>query len=296
MLQRARRLAVGAVAGVPPVGLACLTVAADADGASASSSAAASAGQIPLPIRRCGSEFGVAGVAEDQKPRIRSTFVLRKRGFRVVARRRRAGARAGRSRAGRERLAPVAAGAGARGRGRGPARGRPAAHDRDGGVRRAAAHVADGAPRPDRRRALPRLRRARPRRHVVPRRHRGPRQHGARGPGHARRALSAAGARVERLLAPHEPVHPAGPGLRAARLGGGHRAMPDEPVRADSRDHRQPPLARQAGALPAVRAAACGPRRARRCGSSTCCSRTCRGSTTRPAAPTAASPRSRFRD
>ena len=46
---------------------------------------------------------------------------------------------------------------------------------------------------------------------------------------------------------PAEPVHAAGGRLRAPRVGGGDGAVPDEPVRPHSRNHREPPLARQAG-------------------------------------------------
>src|SRR4029079_10445766 len=238
----------------PPLGLACLTVAAEAEGASASSSAAASAGQNPLPIRRLWQRIRRCAGGGRPKPRDTLDFRAEEEGCPGRPRGRRAGNRAGGSRAGRERLTQVAAGAGSRGGGCGPARGRAAAHDRHGGVRRAAAHVADETRRRYRCCALSRLRRARARRHVVPGRHRCARQHGARRAGHAGRALPAAGTRVERLLASHEPVHPPRPGLRAARLGGGHRHVPDAPVRADSAYDREPSLAREAGTLPPVRA------------------------------------------
>ena len=181
-----------------PVGLACRIVAAKAGGARASTPTTASTGQIALPIwrfchrmRRCGG----GGL-----PKMRDTLGFRgaKKVVRVVPRSRCAGRRAGRSRRGRERLVALAARARPRGRGHRAARRRAAADDRHGGVRRAAAHVAAGARRPDRRLALPGVRAARRGRHLVPGRHGGARQHGARGPGDARRPLSAPGARVGR--------------------------------------------------------------------------------------------------
>ena len=117
-----------------------------------------------------------------------------------------------------------------------------------------AAHVAAGARRPDRRIALPGVRGARPRRHLVSRRDGGARQYGPGGPGDARRPLSAPGPPVGRLLASAEPVHAACSRLRAPRVRGGDGAVPDEPVRPDSGHHREPSLARQAGPLPPVRA------------------------------------------
>ena len=65
------------------------------------------------------------------------------------------------------------------------------------------------------------------------------------------------GTALGRLLASGQPVHPAGAVVRGERLRGGHRPLPDEPLRAAG-GHPRPSRAREGRALPRLRPARCG--------------------------------------
>ena len=145
-----------------------------------------------------------------------------------------------------DRARAVAHGRAARARARraAPARRTAPADDRHGRVRRAAARVADG---PGGRIDAERYRRspgwraappgtAAPRRCTTAPRWRSPR---------CSTTLPAPGDALRRLLASGQPVHPAGAVVRGERLRGGHRPLPDEPVRAGGGDHPRPPRARR---------------------------------------------------
>ena len=116
--------------------------------------------------------------------------------------------------------------------------------DRGRGLRRAAGVDADEARRRPRRRALPRLRRARAQCDLVPQHDDRSRQHGQVGPRDPRRALAEQPAPPARGGPSGQPVHAAARQVQGLGQRGRHAALPA---------HRVPREAR-APALPAARA------------------------------------------